>query len=1184
MTGGSKSAFESVASLSDDALVLVDGTGKIATCNEAFARLVGGTITELTGRPFESLCLEPDALAQALRAWRRTTAPTPARLTLRLADKQHACRIRGRLHAADDRDAHVTLRIDAPGADSFVLLGQKIEELTAEMQRRERAESAAHAAVERMQRLQHFTASLADPLSVSAGSETIVREGMRLLRATIGACVWSPLDGAPLLIARQGDWSDEALAALEPQARDPLIDALATGEPVWTTTPEELAASYPRFAACLKGGVPGAAAALPIRTHERTFGAVFFGFESPGHPPPEVRELLRTLVGLAAQVLQRAELFTAEQRARLRVEGLRNLGDALAAALTVTEVARVVVSRAKQAADADICTLYLMDAAKQNLLLIDEAGCAPEVLERIHSLPVDSDNVASVCVRSGSASWVESQADYVRIMPDLAKVPSQSPRARAFWCAPLSVEGETLGALGMGYYGERQFTPDERAFVLAFSQQCADALRRADRMDRERVARAAAERAQQWLQTTLSSIADGVIATDAAGAIRFMNPVAETLTGVPQNEALGKPLRDVFRIVNEVTRQALEDPVATVLREGRVVDLANHTVLLGRSREVPIDDSGAPIRNDSGAIAGVVLVFRDVTEKKRAETRRNFLAEASSIFAHSLDYRAILSRVAELAVPQLADWCAVDMLDDDGRLRRIAVAHRDPTKTALARELAERYPPDPEASYGAWQVIRTGVSAFYPEISDDLLAAVSRADEHLALMRDLRLRSALVVPLRGRHQARGALTLVHAESNRTFTRADLDFAEEFGARAGIASENAWLFAAEQAARAQADQASRAKDQFLATVSHELRTPLNAILGWSKLLSAATEEQQRRRAVEVIERNAVSMAQLIEDLLDVSRILSGKMRIDVQPVDLAGVARAALESMRPAADAKGIRISFVAGSVAPVNGDPARLQQVVWNLLSNAVKFSGRGARVEVVLRQVDSSAEIVVSDTGQGIDPAFLPAAFDSFRQQDASSTRKHGGLGLGLAIVKHLVELHGGTIAAQSAGPGRGASFSVRLPVSVLRRSDTAPLTPLAPPTPIKPTRTIEGVRVLVVDDDADARTLLQAFLQESGGVVTTAASVDEGMAALTREAFDVLLSDIGMPGEDGFDFIRRVRTLPDAKLRRLPAAALTAYARAEDRRKVLQAGYLMHVPKPLEPAEVIAVVETLARVGAHG
>jgi PAS domain S-box-containing protein len=1183
LTAVSRAAFDSVASLSHDALVLVDGNGAIATCNEAFARLFDVAIEELLGRSFEALCVEPAALTRALKTWRRTTAPMPARLTLQLGARQHACRIRGRLFSAEDPGAHLALQVDEPGGGSFGLLGRKLEELTAEMRRREHAETATRAAAERMQRLQRFTATLGRAHDVVSTGETIVREGIALLGATLGACVWLPLDGAPHLIARHGNWSDEALAALEAGATDPLIEALKKEEPVWTDTAQAFAAFYPQFAACLNDGAPGAAAALPIRTHERTYGAVLFGFQGPSGLAHEQRELLVTLVELAAQALQRAELFMTEQRARQRLDGLRRLGDALASALTVAEVASVIVSRGKAAARADTCTLYLFDATRQNLLLVNEVGCAPEVIAQIQIIPIDSSNVGAACARSGTPSWVETQAEYVRLMPELAQLRSASPRARAFWCVPLSVEGETLGVLGMGYHGERQFAVDERAFVLAFSQQCADALRRAERIDLERAARATAESAQQSLKTTLSSIGDGVIATDAAGVITFMNPVAEGLTGYPQNEALGKPLSDVFRIVHEHTRASVENPVARVLRDGRVVGLANHSVLLGRQREVPIDDSGAPIRSEAGVITGVVLVFRDVTEKKRAEVRRAFLAEAATALAESLDYRAILGRIAELSVPELADWCAVDMLDDDGRrLERIAVAHVDPAKVELARELAARYPPDPNANYGAAQVVSTGVSAFYPEISDDLLAAVSQAAGHLTLMRDLQMRSALVVPIKGRHRVRGALTLVHAESNRSFSRADLEFVEEFAGRAGIASENAWLFAAEQRAHARAEQASRAKDQFLATVSHELRTPLNAILGWSRLLSTANDEQQRRRSAEVIERNAVAMAQLIEDLLDVSRILSGKMRIDVEPVDLAQVARAAMESVRPAADAKGIRMSLVPGSVAAVTGDPARLQQVVWNLLSNAVKFTPRGGRVEVVLRQAHSTAEILVSDTGQGIDPAFLPYAFDSFRQQDGSSTRQHGGLGLGLAIVKHLVELHGGRIEARSDGEGRGATFIVRLPVSVLWTSN-ANFTPTTPAVADRPANALEGIRVLVVDDDADARVLLQAFLRDSGGSVTTAASVEEAMAALTQDPFDVLLSDIGMPGEDGFDLIRRVRGLADAKLRSIPAAALTAYARAEDRRKVLQAGYLMHLPKPLEPAEVIAVVETLARVAAR-
>jgi CheY-like chemotaxis protein/nitrogen-specific signal transduction histidine kinase len=412
-------------------------------------------------------------------------------------------------------------------------------------------------------------------------------------------------------------------------------------------------------------------------------------------------------------------------------------------------------------------------------------------------------------------------------------------------------------------------------------------------------------------------------------------------------------------------------------------------------------------------------------------------------------------------------------------------------------------------------------------------------------------------------------------------------AEEIARRAAIAVDNARLYAAEQQARAAADDANRLKDEFLATVSHELRTPLNAILGWARMVTTgALDESRRPHALETIERNAVAMAQLIEDLLDVSRVISGKMRLEVELLELAGVVGAAIDSVRPAAAAKDITIRSVLEPFAgTVLGDPGRIQQIVWNLLSNAVKFTPRGGKVEVVVRNAASSVELLVNDTGAGIDPAFVPFVFDRFRQEDGRSTRVHGGLGLGLAITRHLVELHGGTIAAQSDGPGQGTRFTVTLPVTAVRRPSER--TPRPVPSPMAAARNrvderlavLQGLRVLAVDDDPDSLRLVHAVLEMAGAKVTAATNVPDALLAFEQETPQVLVSDIGMPEHDGMELMRRIRALPPEKGGRIPAAALTGYARAADRTQMLSAGYMIHLAKPVEPDELLAAVASLAR-----
>ena len=407
----------------------------------------------------------------------------------------------------------------------------------------------------------------------------------------------------------------------------------------------------------------------------------------------------------------------------------------------------------------------------------------------------------------------------------------------------------------------------------------------------------------------------------------------------------------------------------------------------------------------------------------------------------------------------------------------------------------------------------------------------------------------------------------------------------------LLEQNAQLLDSERAARAESERASQIKDEFLATLSHELRTPLNAILGWANVLRGdLTDTEGVAEGLAIIERNARAQNQIIEDLLDMSRIISGKVRLDVHRLDLAPIVEAAIETVRPAAAAKGIRVQTVLDPTArPVSCDPNRLQQVFWNLLSNAIKFTPRGGRVQVLLERVNSHLEVSIIDTGKGIEADFLPHVFDRFRQADSSTTRQYGGLGLGLAIVKQLVELHGGTVRVKSGGHDLGTTFIVALPLTVLHaeggpdfgeRRHPAQGSLAAPP--LHRDIDLHDVRVLVVDDEADARALVRRLLEERGATVITNGSAAEALATIHAERFDVLVSDIGMPDEDGYALIRKVRSIPTERGGTIPAVALTAYARSEDRMKAVRAGFQMHVTKPVEPAELLTMVASL--VGRAG
>ncbi len=418
-----------------------------------------------------------------------------------------------------------------------------------------------------------------------------------------------------------------------------------------------------------------------------------------------------------------------------------------------------------------------------------------------------------------------------------------------------------------------------------------------------------------------------------------------------------------------------------------------------------------------------------------------------------------------------------------------------------------------------------------------------------------------------------AITL-RAEGDLVVARQSAKAASELAAKLDAARADL------QGAVSLAETATRARDEFLATVSHELRTPLTSIIGWVQLLRHETDPKLVREGLDTLDRNARSQSRLIEDILDFSRINAGKLRLEIRAVDLADVIDAALEVVRPAADARGVRLETMLGSGAGlVSGDADRLQQAVWNLLSNAVKFTSRGGRVLVRLQRVNSHCEIAVSDTGQGIQPSFLPFVFDRFSQADSTTTRSHGGLGLGLGIVRHLVELHGGSVEAFSAGAGEGATFVIKLPMMATQRlvdtvqdgaSERVP-----PPATSERFADLGGVTVLVVEDNEDARKMLAAILRRSGATVETAPDVAAAMHLLGYRRPDLIVSDIEMPVEDGYSFIRKVRL--QEKSKHVPAIALTASAMSVDRLRALAAGFQMHMAKPVEPTELVAAVKSL-------
>jgi PAS domain S-box-containing protein len=762
---------------------------------------------------------------------------------------------------------------------------------------------------------------------------------------------------------------------------------------------------------------------------------------------------------------------------------------------------------------------------------------------------------------------------------------------RCILAVPLLLPGgEAVGVLSLARFGPDAipYSEEDRHFVESLAFRAALAVTNARLFKETERAHAEARDAHEQLRLIFRGIAEGILVQDPVGHIVVANDAAARMCGfATAEELMSAPIAEVlarFEIMDETGAPfPLENlPARRALRG----EDQPEAVLFTRARS----GSGGrwsitratALREPDGTARYAVSVFEDVTDRRRVVERLRFLADAGDLLGSSMEYEQTLGAVASLAVPRIADWCTVDVLDEQGRLRRLGVAHVDPAKVAWARDLETRYPTRLDDTSGIAAVLRTGQSEMISEVTDEMIVGAARDGEHLRMIRELGLRSYICVPLVARDRTIGALTLLATdESGRRYDDQDLTVAQLLGRRAGLAVENARLFTQTQHALADATQASRMKDDFLATLSHELRTPLNAIVGWSQMLVAGgLTPALAQKAVETIHRNANLQSRLISDILDVSRIVAGKVRLDVRATHPIAAIEAAIDTLGPAAAAKGIRIETVLDpSAGPVSGDPERLQQILWNLLSNAIKFVPKDGRIEVRLEAVNSYVEITVQDNGPGMDAAFLPHVFDRFRQADSSSTRAHGGLGLGLAIVRHLVELHGGEVRAANRTGSSGAIFTVRLP----RRAIAIPAVadPVAAAGEARDTSRgpyLRGIKVLVVDDEEDARDLVAAALGESGADVVKAASAGEALDAIGVFRPHVLIADIEMPGQDGYQLLTSLRARPEDAGALTPAIALTAYAGGDDRVRALSAGFDIHMAKPVGIAELRAAVARLA------
>jgi PAS domain S-box-containing protein len=627
----------------------------------------------------------------------------------------------------------------------------------------------------------------------------------------------------------------------------------------------------------------------------------------------------------------------------------------------------------------------------------------------------------------------------------------------------------------------------------------------------------------------VASSDDAIISTMLDGTVVTWNTAAERLFGYTAAEIVGRSIR----LIVPRDRQAEEDQVLSAVSQGTTIE---HFETVRRRQDgslMPIAHTVSPIRDAAGTIVGASTIARDLTRLDR-------------IHRDALQLAAI-----------------VESSDD-------AIVGKDLDSIVTSwNGAAERM-----FGYAAGEVIGQSVRLIIPHDrqheEDDVLKRI-RAGQRIDHFETVRRRKdGTLVPV--------SLTISPIRDEAGVVIGASKIARDISERIRADDERRRLLE-------MARTANRLKDEFLATLSHELRTPLNAIVGYSRMLQAGmlVGGEKQRKALGTVVRNAASLTQIVEDVLDVSRIVSGKLRLNVQAVELSQIVREAAETSQPAADAKGIRLDVIVDPRGTqVSGDPDRLRQVLWNLCSNAVKFSSRGGRVEVRLERVNSHVEVTVTDTGIGIEPAFVPHLFERFSQADAGTNRVHSGLGLGLAISRHLVELQGGRISAHSEGPGRGAAFRIALPVRGVGPpvGDEIRVHPDAsdPAASLRVPR-LDGIRILVVDDDRDALALSREILETTGATVTTADSGQDALDKLHKSIADVLIADIGMPRMDGFELIARIRTSNDIAMRDMPAAALTAFARSEDRTRAMRSGFELHLSKPIEPGELMAAAATLAR-----
>jgi PAS domain S-box-containing protein len=948
-------------------------------------------------------------------------------------------------------------------------------------------------------------------------------------------------------------------------------------------------ATSPRHEQILRQLDPRSSILVPLQVRNQTIGLLTVALT--GHGPRHVRrairrygatelELLIQLGHRVAIVLDHVRLVQSERQAVDRISRLQWLVMVLSQANTMGEVAEVALHECSHALAADTATLQLLDPSKEHLELVGAFGIPEEQLAPWRHQPIRSAPTATPiaeAVHTRKPIFIETPEEWARRYPADAAAPLGPRGARM--AIPLVVEGRVVGGMGFSFAGDRRFDDDGRTFAIALAEQCTFAFERARLFD-------ALRESEQRLRVALSAAEMGTWRWDLRTGQDTRDASLNRLLGVTATEST-QPVEDFLEHIHPedqarvqveleeaiAGRGAYQSDLRILRRDGSVRWVRNRGLVL-------CDAAGRPM-----TMTGVLV---DLTRQRRADARFQFLAEASAALASSLDYERTLKTLARLAVPLFADWCAVDMLAEDGTLRRLATHHGDPVKVALALALVDRYPPHPRDEFGVMAVARTGEPWWGREILDEQLAAVAQDDEHLRLLRELGIRSYILVPLKLRDRTLGVLSFVRAETEDRYTADDLQLAQQIAGRAAVAVENARLYAALQASEHEAKhayemakRAERRKDEFLAVLGHELRNPLAPIVTAIELMKMKGDDGTRRER-DIIERQVDHLTRLVDDLLDISRITRGLIELRKEAVELGAVITRALEMASPIIERRRQHLAVA----VPAEGlraeiDPVRIAQVVSNLLNNAAKYTPPGGHISVSAGREGDELVIRVRDDGRGMSSELLPTVFELFVQGERIHDRSAGGLGIGLTLVRSIVELHGGRVGAYSEGPGQGSEFVVWLP-DTLRATDALRRGPAGEaPARERTERPAEtGQHVLVVDDNVDAAETLAEILRVCGYEVAVAHDGPSALELAPRFRPQVALLDIGLPVMDGYELGRRLQQIPGFQDLRL--VAITGYDQERDRAQSLAAGFREHLVKPVDVPALLQLLQELNPSGA--